>query len=230
MTKVQRARESRWLSTKHLQDALDLLLPAEPRATPLVSAAAAPAAAQAPAAKSAAPATVAEVAARARSKAQEQQARAPINGLVVPPPPLQRGLAMLDPSQVQAAMPVIDWNLPPAFPSEAGPAQPIKLPRHSKVMQVRCADSRSARTGGAALRMKGRVNGHGAAVLRLAQCAAYAGCPVLCTAAQAERPTHLSHRTLQQSMYCNTTGGVQRVPCARPRRHLWPRGAEGCGA
>jgi hypothetical protein len=81
--------------------------------------------------------SVADVAAHARRKALESQARAPANGLVVPAPLQQRALAMLDVSQVRAYLPMINWDLPPAFPGEAAPEQPIKLPRHSKVMQVR---------------------------------------------------------------------------------------------
>jgi hypothetical protein len=44
---------------------------------------------------------------------------------------------MLDASQIRAYVPVINWDMPPAFPGEAMPEQPVKLPRHSKVLQVR---------------------------------------------------------------------------------------------
>ena len=30
----------------------------------------------------------------------------------------------------------LDWSAPPMWPSEAGPSNPIKLPRQTKVQQV----------------------------------------------------------------------------------------------
>jgi hypothetical protein len=109
----------------HLQDFLDLVLPSE-----------APMAAMAAKATEKSQSSVNEMTTRARNKAQEQYSKPPANGLTVPPPPQQRGLQMLDPQRIRPPMAVVNWQMPPAWPSEALEGQPIKLPRQTKVQQV----------------------------------------------------------------------------------------------
>lgn len=109
-----------------LQDFLDLVLPSE---APMATMAAKATAKSQP--------SVTEMTSRARNKAQEQYSKPPANGLTVPPPPQQRGLQMLNPQRIRPLMPVVNWQMPPAWPSEALEGQPIKLPRQTKVQQVR---------------------------------------------------------------------------------------------
>ena len=71
-----------------------------------------------------------------RGRLRAQHAPQPANGLTVPPPALQPGLQMLDTAALRPAPPTVDWTMPPAFPGEAAPQQPLKLPRQSKVQQV----------------------------------------------------------------------------------------------
>lgn len=58
-------------------------------------------------------------------------------GLVVPPPPLQPGIAAADYAQARPKPPAaVSWEMEAAWPTEAVESQPIKLPRQNKVTQV----------------------------------------------------------------------------------------------
>lgn len=72
-----------------------------------------------------------------RKVAAARASAASKSGLVVPPPPLQPGIAAADYAQARPKPPVVvSWEMEAAWPTEALPTQPIKLPRQNKVTQV----------------------------------------------------------------------------------------------
>lgn len=81
---------------------------------------------------------VTDTVSRERRKVAEARASAASkSGLVIPPPPLQPGLAAADYAQARPKPPTtVAWEMKAAWPTEADPAQPIKLPRQNKVTQV----------------------------------------------------------------------------------------------
>lgn len=75
-----------------------------------------------------------------RKMAEARASAASKSGLVIPPPPVQPGLAAADYAQARPKPPTtVAWEMPAAWPTEAADAQPIKLPRQNKVTQVRCS-------------------------------------------------------------------------------------------